>query len=436
MTELFENPATSGRNTAAGVALILVLCVLVPLTSQQNFVLFRCLAGLISIGVACAVAMIAWNTRHLRDNGYLLFLGLAYAGTAFIDMMQILSTEELAVLTGPAADMSVQLQVIARSLEMTALLIAPLFLGRRLSAGPTAAVIALTVASLVGLALHTDLLPTCSAPGEGHTPFMLGMGWVIVAGLLGAIGVIRHYATRMDKGVIDILAAAMVAAIASQLVVAMDHDLDWISATTAHTLKLISSIMVYAALIRLGLRQPMSLLFHDLSTNAATLEAAANHDPLTGLYSRRGLEAVGRARLALATRLDLPVTLVYADLNGLKRLNDTQGHAAGDQALRDAARVLADTLRKADVVARIGGDEFAALLVRSEPGPTVARVRLAVAQFNRSTGRPYELSMALGAACAVPDDRMTVDDLLRRADLEMYTDKQAFYAKHGATRSS
>jgi diguanylate cyclase (GGDEF)-like protein len=86
-------------------------------------------------------------------------------------------------------------------------------------------------------------------------------------------------------------------------------------------------------------------------------------DELTGLSNRRGFEMLGERLLRASRRLGLPLSIVYADLDNMKPINDTYGHDAGDQALIEIADVLSSTLRASDLVARLGGDEFCALLV-------------------------------------------------------------------------
>ncbi len=150
------------------------------------------------------------------------------------------------------------------------------------------------------------------------------------------------------------------------------------------------------------------------------------HDALTGLYNRAYLdEELGR----LEKGREYPITLLSLDVNGLKFVNDTMGHAAGDQLLRAVAEVLRASFRGGDVVARVGGDEFAAVLPRTDADAgerLVARLRARIEEYNAGSP-PVPISVSLGMATASePGTRL--EPLLGRADREMYQDKLAHQA--------
>jgi len=150
-------------------------------------------------------------------------------------------------------------------------------------------------------------------------------------------------------------------------------------------------------------------------------------DDLTGLYNRRGFAELGEQHLKLATRTDRAVTLIYVDLDGFKAINDAHGHQAGDRALSRAAEILKAAFRRSDILARMGGDEFAvlALEVSGDDGEAlVKRLHSAVDEFNETGGEPYELSMSLGVARYDTDSRTGLDELLTAADRAMYSDKK------------
>ncbi|HEY1534526.1 MAG TPA: diguanylate cyclase [Polyangiaceae bacterium] len=165
-----------------------------------------------------------------------------------------------------------------------------------------------------------------------------------------------------------------------------------------------------------------------LTTQAEQLRKLSLHDELTGLYNRRGWLELARQGLRLAIREKRPAAVIFADLNGMKQINDLHGHEEGDQALKDTARILRGACREADVVARFGGDEFVVFALGFEDTGLEAlrsRTQGAIAEQNLSGVRPFRLSLSVGAAFFQPDQPETVEDLLDRADAEMYARKRA-----------
>ena len=151
-------------------------------------------------------------------------------------------------------------------------------------------------------------------------------------------------------------------------------------------------------------------------------------DDLTGLYNRRGFMALANQHLKQARRTKRRALVIFADLNGLKGINDTHGHADGDRALIAAAEVFNRTFRDSDVVARVGGDEFAILAVEADSHHLdTIRVRLqqALDMANRGNLHPFEISVSIGVVSYDPDQHATVEELMALADREMYTHKRA-----------
>lgn len=153
------------------------------------------------------------------------------------------------------------------------------------------------------------------------------------------------------------------------------------------------------------------------------LQYVSSHDALSGLYNRAHFESEF-ARMERAGGF-FPVSLVMADVDGMKAANDTQGHDAGDALLRRAATVLVAAFRAEDVVSRIGGDEFAVLLPgtdRSGAEKALARVRDILAIHN-SKYRGTDLRLSIGAATG--DEGCRLAEIMREADNRMYQEKQA-----------
>lgn len=146
-------------------------------------------------------------------------------------------------------------------------------------------------------------------------------------------------------------------------------------------------------------------------------------DELTGLRNRRGFQTLADVELNLARRQGRGLWLFYADLDGMKIINDTFGHTVGDQALKDTAGVLRKTFRDTDVLARLGGDEFAVLSLETKlmaPDAVLARLRANIDAYNRSAARPYQLSISIGAVRFDPEKHAGLDQLLADGDAKMY----------------
>jgi len=150
-------------------------------------------------------------------------------------------------------------------------------------------------------------------------------------------------------------------------------------------------------------------------------------DDLTGLYNRRGFMALATQHLKQAKRAKRQALVIFADLNGLKRINDTHGHADGDRALIAAAEVFNRTFRDSDVVARVGGDEFAILAVEADDQSVEAikaRLQSALDHTNRGHGRPWDVSVSIGIVSYDPEQHTSVEELMAGADREMYVHKR------------
>ncbi len=151
------------------------------------------------------------------------------------------------------------------------------------------------------------------------------------------------------------------------------------------------------------------------------LEYFSMHDQMTGLYNRTYFEEEIRR---LSKTRDYPITMIAADLNGLKLINDSMGHEYGDRLLKAAADVLSDCLRGSDVLARVGGDEFCAILLNADEkiaSKVIDRIRSTVRQFCEYNPGLH-LSLSLGSATA-PDESISFAELFKRADDAMYNDK-------------
>jgi diguanylate cyclase (GGDEF)-like protein len=151
-------------------------------------------------------------------------------------------------------------------------------------------------------------------------------------------------------------------------------------------------------------------------------------DELTGLYNRRGFTLLAEQELKLAQRMKRAMLLFFGDMDNLKTINDTWGHAQGDQALCEVAAILKQNFRESDIIARIGGDEFVVLAVDASKESAeiiVNRIQAALDALNSAGGDSYHLAISLGFASYNPEAPSMVSELIAQADIQMYQQKQS-----------
>ena len=157
----------------------------------------------------------------------------------------------------------------------------------------------------------------------------------------------------------------------------------------------------------------------------ADLEARVDIDPLTDVLNRRGFERELKRSLAYVKRYGTSAALIYLDLDGFKPVNDRHGHAAGDAVLKAVAAALTRSVRASDVVARVGGDEFAVLLWNVEEAAAAAKAAALESAVYRMpvSWRASTFVVGASAGVALLGALDAPADVLQRADTAMYARK-------------
>jgi len=186
------------------------------------------------------------------------------------------------------------------------------------------------------------------------------------------------------------------------------------------------AVMLWNTVTRLGLFLVVAALIGSLRAVQERERLQASTDPLTELLNRRAFYQVAAQELERARRYQRPLSIIYMDLDGLKLLNDQEGHSAGDKALQAVAQVLSSNLRASDCVARLGGDEFCVLLpeagqLAAQKAAAKLRLKLGQERLQSNYGLPLDLSLGVVTYLSPPE---TVDELIGKADELMYAAKR------------
>jgi diguanylate cyclase (GGDEF)-like protein len=199
---------------------------------------------------------------------------------------------------------------------------------------------------------------------------------------------------------------------------------------TLHMMEMIANERLHGVTLEKKVQERTTELqcaLNKLSEANDKLEQISVRDELTGLLNRRGFLSTASRYVALAKRNLSLFVCIYFDLDKLKIINDTYGHAHGDTAIKAIASILNKTFRQTDVIGRIGGDEFTVLaLDYSETGCNgiIERIDFLVDEYNNVTGNPWKLGYSCGIASSSQEHGFNIDTLMKLADQALYKHKQ------------
>lgn len=268
--------------------------------------------------------------------------------------------------------------------------------------------------------IGSPLVPLTTLPGTGSLAAPAGgtggaglsLGPGLAPGVTGARGTSTPHGHGTRPGAVAITTAASKPTVIERLVRVIPGFL-W---------ALIAASLALAA-VGTGVALRSSRRARKQAGQFAAVSAAALTDPLTGVLNRRGFTDAVDRELARARRYGHPFALAYLDIRGLKRVNDSRGHLAGDRLVTEVARILTDSARAGDVVGRLGGDELGLLLVeQSRDGARAVTERIRSEGLARARARlgltvPWDVTIGVAT---FPEDGDTFDQLLHAADRRLY----------------
>ena len=170
-----------------------------------------------------------------------------------------------------------------------------------------------------------------------------------------------------------------------------------------------------------------AIIFEAMQSNRELLEDLAYRDSLTGLYNHQHFHVRFEEEFSRAKRYGLPLTCIFADIDDFKNINDQFGHIVGDVVLKQVGKIIKQILRKSDIAARTGGDEFAVLLPNTSSSGGQDFANRLSEMIKELTIKPLDselISLSIGASTFQNDTPQSYTELLDLADKAMYSEKQ------------
>jgi signal transduction histidine kinase/PAS domain-containing protein len=260
------------RNVAVGLVAFATLVALY-FVSRSNYLLFHGIVEVFSIVIALAIFAIAWNTRHIMDNKYFMFISIAFIFVAGLDLLHTLAYNGMGVFTtfiGP--NLATQLWIATRYMLSFTFLLPLLFMGHKIR--PRLITIGysiVTVLLVVSIFYWQNFPLAYNNVTDSLTPFKIGSEFAISIIFLAAIGLLIKKRVAFSDDVFKLLLAAMALAIASEMAFTLYTDVTGIANMLGHLLNVVSFYLIYRALIETSLTKPYALLFRNLKQNETTL---------------------------------------------------------------------------------------------------------------------------------------------------------------------
>lgn len=232
-------------------------------SSFYSYILFHSLIEVICAIVLLTIFVLAWNTRKLLDNNYILFLGISFLSSASFELVHLFAYKGFGVFPEYDTNLPTQLWIAFRYMFSLSLLIAPFFITRRLNA-----VVALTVyviiTALLFETIFSGVFPDCFIEGKGLTPFKIYSEFIIIFILLTALGLLLRKHTLFDARVLKLLAFSIVSAIAADAAFTRYLSAYGQANLIGHFFLFLSSALIYRAIVVTGVNEPMAIIFRNL----------------------------------------------------------------------------------------------------------------------------------------------------------------------------
>ncbi len=340
---------------AAGWTIALLVPIGLYIASLYSYLLFHSLAEAFSITIAAGVFMVAWNSRRMFSNSYLLLVGMAALWVAAVELLHTLAYQGMGVFPGTGANLATQLWVAARLLEAGALVVALAWVRRPVNAELAMAGLGLVTALLLAAIFFWHIFPVAYIDGQGQTVFKRASEGVVVLLLLAAAAGLLRARTAFDPQVLRLLVAAVVLLAAAEVFLSLYVGVFDLPNLIGHLLRIAGFAALYKALVETALVRPYAVVFRELAESEAQLR---------------------QAHAALETRVqERTAELRQANADLQHEVAARRAAEAARQASEVRFRTLAETTSAAILIVQAGQIRYANLAARLITGYPTAELR-------------------------------------------------------------
>jgi two-component system, cell cycle sensor histidine kinase and response regulator CckA len=240
--------------------------------SLYSYLLFHGIAEIFSISVCVCIFVIYLNARKFIQNGYVLFIGVAYFFVGIIDGVHTLAYKGMGVFPGYDANLPTQLWIAARYLQSLSLLVAPIFFRKKPNFTWMVVIYTLICLALFVTIFSGHIFPDSFIEGVGLTSFKIFSEYIVSFILAVSLLLLTYYRPKFEPDVFRLLAGSIIVTILSELAFTSYVSVHDFSNLLGHFLKILAFYLVYKALVETGLRRPYSLIFRELSEEKEKLQ--------------------------------------------------------------------------------------------------------------------------------------------------------------------
>ena len=256
---------------------LLILALILPglyLTSHYSYLLFHTLVEIFVIVISGGVFILAWNTRQMLDNQYLLFIGIGFLFVAGFTVLHTLTYKGMGVFPETGANLPTQLWIATIYMHSLTFMLASFFIDRSFKIGYVVGGYVLVTVLLLA-SIYWQFFPDCYIEGQGLTPFKVISEYIVGLIFLISIGFLVKHRHKFEPDVLGLLIIAIVFNIAAEIVFTFYSNVYGLSNLVGHLLRLISVWLIYKAIVETGLVKPHRLLFRNLKQSEETAAGGA-----------------------------------------------------------------------------------------------------------------------------------------------------------------